>query len=146
MPSIAETFWQELTARIVAAPSFGIDLESIRRKHRTPVTRARCPAVQVIEGAARLTEVKRCDWRFEMNGTIRVFVRDDDGLEAADPFVVEIVKRINPEIPTAYSNGVLLEITALEPEVEIADEDAVATNIELRARFGCGRWALDAAT
>lgn len=145
MAGIAETFWAELWARLVADPEFGVPVERIRREHRTAVTRADSPAVQVIEGVARPTEAKRCDWQWEMGGSIAIFVRDDVGLRAADPLVAEIVRRINPEIGTPYSNGVRLELAAIEPETEIADEDATRVDLVLQVKFGTKRWTTDEA-
>lgn len=141
--AIAETFWGEIMDRLTAAPAFGIPVERIKRAHRTAVTRANSPAVHVIEGAARLREQKRCDWQWEMTGTIAVFVRDDEGVSAADPFILEIVRRINPETGTPYSNQVRLELVAIEPDTEIADEDATRVNIEFAIKFGLARWTLD---
>jgi hypothetical protein len=78
-----------------------------------------------------------------MDGMIAVFVRDDIGSTAADPFVIEVVNRINPEIPTPYSSGVRLEVGSIEPDTEIADEDASRVNIQLLVKFGTKRWTLD---
>lgn len=144
MASIAETFWEEILARIAAAPTFGVEAASIRRRHRTAVTRQDAPAIHVIEGkAVRKGGDRSCNWEWEMDGAVAVFVRDDLGLEAADPFVAEVVARINPEIGTPYSNGVRLEIVAIEPETEIADEDATRIDIVLAIKFGTKRWAIE---
>lgn len=146
MASIAETFWGELLARLTATPGMGIPVVAIKRDHRTVVTRQNSPAVHLIEGEAKLTETKACDWTWKMDATIRVFVRDDLGLAAADPYVCAIVARVSPEAGApfaAYSNGVRVELVSIAPETEIADEDATAVNVELAISFGTGRWAVD---
>lgn len=144
--SVAETFWEELHARLIAAPAWAVPVASIKRAHRTNVTRAGAPAVHVIEGLAKPTQNKRCDWQWEMAGFIAVFVRDDLGLTAADDLVAEIVQRINPEIAPPYSNGVLLELAAIEPETEIADEDATRVDLVLQVKYGTRRWTTDQPT
>jgi hypothetical protein len=72
------------------------------------------------------------------------YVRDDQGLAAADDFLSEIVARINPEIGTPYSNKVRLQVERIVPDTEIADEDATAVKIDLSIKFGTARWTLDA--
>lgn len=144
MASIAETFWVELYERIVASPPFGIALSSIKREHRTNVTRQNSPAIHVIEGDENPDgKQNSCDWTWKMDGTIAVLLRDDSGLAAADEFVTEILKRINPD--TAYSNGVRLELKSIGPNTEIADEDATRVDIEIRMSFVTAAWQRDAA-
>lgn len=140
MTSIAETAWAEIFARLTATAFPGVT--RIRRARRTDVGRDDCPAIHLIEGIAKPTETKRCDWRWEMEGTIAVFVRDDLGLAAADPFVIEVVKRIKPE-PTTYTNRVLMELLRIGPNTEPADKDATRVDIDFQLRFGTGRWSLD---
>lgn len=143
MSSIAETAWAEMFARLTATAFPGVALASIRRKRRTQVTRENAPAIHLIEGQGKVNEDKSCDWRWEMDGTIAIFVRDDNGLEAADPFMVEAVKRINPEIAPAYSNSMRLELLRIGPSTETADEDATRVDIDFRLKFGARRWTLD---
>lgn len=145
MTSIAETAWAEMFTRLTATTFPGVALASIRRKRRTNVTRENAPAIHLIEGQAKMNEDKSCDWRWEMDGTIAVFVRDDNGLAAADPFLVEVVARINPEIAPAYSNQVRLELLRIGPNTEVADEDATRVDLDFRFKWGAKRWTLDVA-
>ena len=147
MPSIPETFWSELTARLKAPPLFGVPVLQIKREHRVPVTREKSPAVYVVEGTARLLKKTACDWRWEMPCTVEVYARGDEGLTAADAILCEVVQRINPEAATpivAYANGVNVELVEIAPDTEIADEDATAVKIELLVQFATRRWTIDA--
>ena len=141
--TIAETFWTELYARLVEPPTFGVDLANIKRYHRTKVTRDTAPAIHVVEGLALPGADKGCSWKWKMDGRIEVYVRDDTALSAADAILAEIVRRINPEVGTVYSNDVRLTLERIEPDTEIADLDATKVDISILIAFSTQRWTLD---
>jgi len=129
--------------RLTATTFSGVPTSSIRRYHRTNVTRENAPAIHLIEGLAKPAEDRRCDWRWEMEGTIAVFVRDDKGYTDADPFVAEVLKRINPE-GTPYPNKAMLDLLRIGLNTEIADKDATRVDIDFQFKFGTARWSLAA--
>lgn len=150
MPSIAEGFKQEVLSRLQAddlsAYGASVDapllLENIRRSHLTRVNRDRAPAIHVRFGKAKPTEDKACNWRWEQDWTVSVYVRNDDDAEA-DPIVVEAVKRLNPLTSTGYANKVVVRLTEIDANTEIADEDSQRVDINGTAGYTTAPWTLD---
>jgi hypothetical protein len=149
--SVGEALWAAMYGRLTASPFPGISsLTRIQRKHRTRVTRENAPAIHLIEGMAKPTKTVACDWQWEMDGTVALFVRDDNGLQAADPLLIEAIKRINPETGTPYPGKAELLLLRIGPGrggdeyTEIADEDATRVDIDLRFKFSTPRWTLGA--
>lgn len=148
MPSVAETFKQELLARLVAGPltDYGPDAplaKNIRRSHLTVVPREEAPSIYLRFGRARPVADKSCQWRWELDWTVSVYLRSDND-EDADPLVIAAVNRVNPSNGTPYTNAVRVELTEVDAETEIADEDAQRVDIKGVAKFGTAEWALTA--
>ncbi len=146
MPSIGETFKQELLERMRAAPlsAYGPEpplSDRIRRSHLTVVTRDTAPAVYVRFGEAkRGTNKASCNWRWDLEWQISIYVRSDNDADA-DPIVIECVRRINPDA-VAYANGVFVEIVTIESDAEIADTDAQRVDIRGIAVYHTAAWSL----
>lgn len=150
MPSIAEVFKLEMLARLQADPlsaySASVDapllVENIRRSHLTAVNRDRAPAIYVRFGKAKVTEDKNCNWLWQHEWTVSVYVRSDDDAEG-DPIVIEAVTRLNPLTSTGYANQVVVKLTQIDAETEIADSDAQRVDIIGVAGYTTAPWTLD---
>lgn len=150
MPSIAEVFKREVLARLQAdllsAYGASVDapllLENIRRCHLTRVNRDRAPAIHVRFGKATVSEDRACDWRWSLDWTASVYLRSDDDAEA-DPIVIEVVNRLNPQTSTGYANNVVVKLTAIEADTEIADADAQRVDVKGTAEYETAAWSIE---
>lgn len=146
MPSVAEVFKGELLARMQAAPlsAYGPEpplSDRVRRSHLTAVDRDLAPAIYVRFGVAkRAADKASCDWRWDLEWTVSVYVRSDNDADS-DPIVIEAVNRINATV-VPYSNNVVPELTSIESDTEIADADAQRVDIKGVAIFFTPAWSL----
>jgi hypothetical protein len=151
MSSIAEALKLEMLARLQAAPEMydadpPVLVTEIRRSHLTAVDRDRAPAIYLRAGDMERLDLERtCPWKWSMAWRVSVYVRSDEADAAADPLVVEVVRRLNPTLGTPYTNGVDLRLHRIEVETEVADTDAQRVDVVGIARFQTVDWALDEA-
>lgn len=152
MTTALETFRAEMFARLQAG-TYGVAVadDSIRRSHKTTVTRERCPAVYLsFPEIEFVKEHGGCSWDWKVRYRVTVFTADDDGDKASDAIVDGVLGAINPEAPDStatplYSNGV----TVYEPKrvrvaEDVGDEDPTQVEIEGYATLPTQRWSFAA--
>lgn len=146
MSSIAETCMENVLARLQAAPRFGgVALASIRRSHRTAISRDKAPAIHVIDDDEVPDPVKvgkGCAVPWEKGFTVSLFLRDDEGYPAADPLKLEVMSRLDPET-APWPAGVVLAYGKIAYQTEIADGDAVRVDMRFTFKFQAASWQLD---
>ena len=145
MASKAQLLLDAVWARLAASPA--LEVNELKRSHRTTVTRENAPAVHLVAGPD-VPEPSRNDCRTNRakGFTVRVFYRDDDGAAAADDLVVEIHRRLDPSEASGfapYPEGVSLRQGRIDVAEEIADEDAVAIEMEYAADYTTEGWTLE---
>ena len=145
MSSVAEQIMAEVFARLTSVTPAPLieDMTQIRRYHRTKVTREDGPAVHLIDGR------DAPDGDFQKNATcstgrtlefrVVVFVRGDAGISTADPTKLEVHRRIKAP---GYPPGVLISEPVIEPETEMADQDATRLNMDYKAKYTASNGAL----
>ena len=126
-----------------AAPTFGAEVQQVRRSHLTNVVRDKAPAIHVRFGSAKVTGDRSCGRAWKMDWTVSIYVRDDNDA-TADPLVVEAIKRLDPDVP--YTNGADVELQSIDADTEIADGDAQRVDIRGTVKFVTGQWAIDEAS
>lgn len=144
---VAEIFWKEIYDRVAALPTFGADIAMVRRTHRTDVPLEKSPAVYLFEEETKRVGGDRnmCNWDWEARGRFEIINRDDVGTAAAEPMVLEVLTRINPDV-LPYANSVRLEIEKITSEAAVADVDAAKVSVEFVAKYKTARWSLNAPT
>lgn len=143
MSSIGENLMLAVEGRLTGSPAIAATL---KRAHRTPVTKAAAPTVHLIDGADTPKAAKNCRTDREKEFTVSVFVRSDAGAAAADPLVVEVNARLDPESEAyaAYPHDATLTQGPVTPDEEIADGDATRIDMRFTFRYQASGWALDA--
>lgn len=148
MATIAELVKVEMLARLRALPltDYGADAPAfamIRRSHLTVVDRTKAPAVYLRFGKATKSEDKACNWTWELEFTVSVYVRSDDDADA-DPIVLAVVSRLNPSPPTPYTNLTFLRINEIDAETEVEDADAQRVDVKGIVKYTTRAWDLEA--
>lgn len=136
MSSIGESIMVAVYARLTGSPSLSA---TVKRSHRTLVTRDSAPMVHLIDGADTPREQKNCRTARTKAFTVGVFVRSDSGASAADALVVAINERLD-----GWSGPGDLKQGRIAPDEEIADLDAVFIGMEFTCDYNTSGWALDA--
>jgi hypothetical protein len=143
MASIYETVMVDILARLKASGSGWVPTSAVRRAHRTIVPRDGTPAVHLVDGEdapARRGTQRDCARR-EGAFTVSIFVRSDAGVGAADPFKIEVMRRLSPDTQ-AYAAGVTIQPGRIAHDVEIADLDAVRVDMDFGIRYTAQEWSL----
>lgn len=147
MSSGRETIMVEILARLKASPTnWGMALKDVRRAHQTAVPRVGAPAVHLIDGTdePRAKQAALCIER-DMTFALAIFVRSDDGPNAADPYVLEAMRRISPNI-AAYPAGVSIAAGRISVNPELADADSIRVDMEFAASYPATDWTLEIAS
>jgi len=148
MPTGFETILAEVEDRATTPTPFVGGIYGVRRKHQTEVTESTAPGAWIVAGddePARVGGIS-CGTR-EGDFTVPIFVRSDDGFEAADPFIIVLYARLN-DPSRQWPRGVVITPTFIRrPPVEIADSDCVRVDCGFRAKFETqGPWSLELAS
>jgi hypothetical protein len=108
----------------------------VRRAHRTVVPRDKAPAIHLIDGdiAAPMAGAKNCRGR-DAQFTVSLFVRSDDGPEAADPYKEKIYERLRS---TDWPEGVIIAPGRVTSEAEIADADVIRIDLDFSMYYVSG--------
>jgi endonuclease YncB( thermonuclease family) len=123
------------TAAVIA------ETDNIRRDHRTVVPREKAPAVHVIDGDETPQKTATsCYCKDELDFTVSIFVRDDEGYQAADPIKLAVMAALDPTV--AYGNAIELRRGRIRSESEIADGDSLRVDMEFQFCFQTAEWAL----
>src|SRR6185369_9414490 len=102
--------------------------DTIKRTHRTPVTREDAPAIHWVDGDDKpIGKENDCSRTRRKDFTVALFVRGDDASTEIDELIESINERLNPDTP--YGDGITLHQGAIQPETEIADTDATQVNM-----------------
>lgn len=146
MSSIAESLMQNVLARLEGSPSLmlGAQNVNVKRSHRTPVPRDEAPMVHLVDGDD-IPGGKReggCRTERTKHFSIDIFVRDDAGVTVADPLIVEVHNRMNPDFAPAFPG--ILRMEPVRVDEEIADGDAVRVTLGYECHYTTTGWALDA--
>jgi hypothetical protein len=143
--TIAEVNMSGILARLQAGPPIVPIAASVRRSHRTTVTREMAPAVHVVDGADNPVRAKNdCHTDRNKAFTVSIFVRDDEGYAAADPIMLDVNARLESTQAAPYPAGVTIKQGRITFEQEIADGDALRVDMEYELYYCTGGWALDA--
>jgi hypothetical protein len=134
------TVAEAIVGRLTAAPSIGVEADSIRRSHRIPTTREAAPAVNVIVQGIGEGKGKGCVTR-ALRVLIAVVVRSDDALDAADPIVEAVVARMAREYG-AWPRGVSPRLVRVDVDEESADTDVMRVDVEYAFDFTAGEESL----
>ena len=139
-----ESVMAAILGRLDAAPkNWGLNVQDVRRAHRTAVPRAGVPAVHLIGGAdapAREHRTALCQQR-EADFTVSLFVRSDAGESAADALRVEAMRRLSPDT-APYAAGVRVTPGAIATDEEIADADAIRVDMQFAFAYPASDWKL----
>ena len=142
MASKAETVMVAVLARLQASPAI---TDNVRRAHRISITRENAPAVHLIDGTDTPTPAKNnCRTQRTRGFTVSIFVRDDAGASAADPYVLAVNDALDPDVGTAYPGGAIMRQGRITVDEEIADGDAVRVDMAFEFDYQTTGWALDA--
>lgn len=129
--------------RMKADPPLVPLAKNVRMDRRTILTRDNAPAVHVIPGESIPGTETECRQDWKMTVTLGCFVRDDAAEEAAAPLVAEVLRRLDPRGSPTYPWNARLKIIRVRPESDIADGDALRTDIECQFDFISAPWDLD---
>ena len=141
MASKAEAVMLAIFARLQASPAI---VENPRRSHRIPVTREQAPTIHLIDGTDTPTPAKNnCRTQRTRGFTVSIFVRDDAGASAADPYVLAVNDALDPDVGTAYPGGAIMRQGRITVDEEIADGDAVRVDMAFEFDYQTTGWALD---
>lgn len=141
MASKAEAVMLAVFARLQASPAI---VENPRRAHRIPVTRDQAPAIHLIDGADTPTPAKNnCRTQRTCSFTVSIFVRDDAGASAADPYKLAVNDALDPGVGTAYPGGAIMRQGRITVDEEIGDGDAVRVDMAFEFDYQTTGWALD---
>jgi hypothetical protein len=144
----AETLMQNVLARLLATTPAPLltNLSMIRRFHRTAVTRELAPAVQLIDGAESKTNNpmnnKGCDTERELTFKVLLFLREEDGITAADPLKIEVYRRLD-QATTPYPNGARIYSGRIVSDSELGDNDAARVEMEFSFKYVTKGWGLE---
>lgn len=142
MASKAEAVMVAVLARLQASPAI---TDNVRRAHRISITRENAPAVHLIDGTDTPTPAKNnCRTQRTCGFTVSIFVRDDEGASAADPYVLAVNDALDPDVGTAYPGGAIMRQGRITVDEEIADGDAVRVDMAFEFDYQTTGWALDA--
>lgn len=137
MPTtIAERLRADVLSRMKTPTLLDVKSTSVRRSHLTEVDRQAAPAIYVIEGADEPVQdgkSSRCPRR-RLSLTVRLILRDDAGTSKADPYLIEILRRLDDETRT-YGEGVTAELGRIAPDQDVADKDVVDIGIDLTLTY-----------
>lgn len=140
LTTVADELLEAVLARLIALPVIDV-ADSIRRDHRTTITRDTAPAVHVIDGEEKPgPSTNACFVKAEFSFTIAIFVRDDAGYGAAKPIKVRIMQATDPA--TAYPHSAELVRGRIVSQQEIADGDALRVDMEFTFKYQTPTWAL----
>lgn len=130
--SIAERLRAEVLSRLKVPTAVVPKAASIRRSHLVETDRTTAPAVYVIEGPDEpIAQGKSSNCpRRRLSLTVRLILRNDAGTSAADQYVIEIARRLDP-FSSGYGEGVTAALGTIAPAQEVADADVVEVNIDL---------------
>lgn len=145
MSSIAESIMLNAWSRIDPDNSPALDAEEVKRARRTPVPKEKTPAVHLIDGddiPRGGTAEAGCGVSRTKFLSIDVFVRNDGGAAEADPLVVEVHRRMDPDIGTSFPG--VVRMGAIRVDEETADEDAVRVTLNYECDYKTSGWNLDA--
>lgn len=128
--------------RMLAPPALVPIAKNVRMDHRTALTRDNAPAVHVIPGEMTLGTETECrqDWKLAV--TLACFVREDAAEEAAAPLVAEVIRRLDPGSPR-YPWEARFRLVRVRPASDIADGDALRTDVDCIFDFITAPWDLD---
>lgn len=141
--STYETVMVDVLGRLKVSGSGWVSTSAVRRAHRTIVPRDGAPAVHLVDGedAPVKGATQRDCARREGAFTVSIFVRSDAGAAAADPFKVEIMRRLSPDTQS-YAAGVTVQPGRIVVDTEIADADAVRVDMDFGVRYTATEWSL----
>ncbi len=140
LSTIADDLLEEVLARLIALPVIA-PVDSIRRDHRTTITRDAAPAVHLVDGTETPTPMTNdCYVKTELAFMISIFVRDDAGYGAAKPIKIAVMAAVDPE--TAYPHSADLLRGRIISQQEIADADALRVDMEFSFKYQSPLWAL----
>lgn len=141
--TIADDLMDEVVARLRGYSGIGVDVEQIRRDHRTVLARDQCPAIHVIDGTEDPKNGKgcRCDVSFAFR--VAIFVRDDAGYAAAAAIKVPVMAALDPTVGSGYGHNARLNRGRITSDQEIADADSLRVDMEFQFRYETAEWRLD---
>ncbi len=148
MATVQRSILDAVVGRLRESPALiARPTERIRVAHRTPVTREESPAIHVVPISD--DEVGRgtgdCARR-RVAFVVRIYGRDDGGVDSIDPILAAIVERINPAATSSFSypTGAIVSppgrITFSE---EDADLDVAFAEIAFAASYPVAEWSLE---
>jgi hypothetical protein len=143
--AIALALLKEARARLAAAPVID-DVDRIRLNHRTALPRENAPAVYLRPADDVLgKEHGGCNVEHVVAFVISVFVRDDadEPYDAAFPILMAIVAALNPNGSPAWPYNATLRLRRIEFVDDIADADALRTDMHFEFGYISGLWTLD---
>lgn len=130
---------ENVLARLKAPPRTLVpNVESIRRKQRTPLPRAASPGWDLIDGSDEPSG--NCDRKGAF--TVSVVTRSDAGPLVAAPHKIEVMRRLSPLSGPAYPNGVTMKAGRIASNTETADADVTELNMEFSFTYPASIWAL----
>lgn len=147
--STAESILAAVLARLKEPTPVVPRAASIRRSHLVDLERDQAPYVYVLEGEDTSPE-RRGDRssscpRRRLTMTVRIGVRSDSGTTAVDPYFLDVLARLDPEVGGGYGSGVTCALGAIRTNQEVADKDVVEKDIGLEFLYGTtGEFKLEA--
>lgn len=146
MATVQRQILAAVVARLRAAPALVTKpAERVRISHRVAVTREQSPAIHVAATEDSLVEAKDCNTR-RLRLVVRLFGRDDDGIESIDELMAQAVARLKPSRGHAipYPAGVTLRPPTIRFDEEVADLDVAFAELVFEATYTAPDWSLEA--
>lgn len=137
--------WEEIMvealSRLTAPTDFiGTSGRGTRRSHLTAIDKDDAPAGNLRSGEDHPSKASKCAREGDI--IVSIFVRDDDGESAADPYISELYSRFS----AAWPAGVSVSPGPIIRDTEVADGDATRVDCHFPVCYSVGeRWSLERA-